>query len=617
MGKLTSFTMSIATKLILATLLLVAAAMIPMAYQTVKYFEHVSIAKEEEANLSSALSRAAEVETILQGLIDKSKSLGVTYLQSEKTPDQSTSTNEKSMLDGDRDIFAVEIYTLEGGDFKLKKSLLKRQAFAKKGKDETLLARIRQKSPFPISSVAQGQIEIMTAASDHDLPLMIIGTPVQRNDLGQVSVMTLTYFELARLQRIFSNVADRSVFLLDSRGQVLAHPNEKWVLEGKSFADHPALQRTIAEGLLRLQTTYELKLNDVASTFYGAVVKTALGPLVVSEIPERLVVMPAREARHNAILITGVVMSLAIFVVFLLSMTFSGPIEILAAFIREVSSGNYAVSAQDKIKSKDELGILAKAFDEMVTGLKERAKAYAVMHQAIGASVVETLMNMKEEELGGQKKPVTVLFSDLRDFTKFSEGNSPEQVVEMLNEYFDVMVKTITDHKGWLDKFIGDAIMSVWGVPYTGDDDAADAINAALDMRTALAVLNEKRIERGDIPIRIGIGLHCGDAIVGKIGAAVRANLTVIGDTVNQASRIEASTKAFGTDLLLSQELFEVAKDRFVCELAGSVEVKGKAEPLRLYKVRGRRLANGEVELVQTPYSDYTAEGADKVKLVS
>jgi adenylate cyclase len=185
----------------------------------------------------------------------------------------------------------------------------------------------------------------------------------------------------------------------------------------------------------------------------------------------------------------------------------------------------------------------------------------------------------------------------------------------MLNEYFQIMVGIINKHGGVVDKFIGDAIMAVWGAPNSSERDSQNAVRACLEMRRALKDLNDRRATRGQVPIKIGMGLHRGEAISGTIGSSERMEYTVIGDAVNQSSRIESSTKAFGTDLLLSQDLANFVVQDFILEEAGSVEVKGKAEPLKLFKARGYFDENKNPVIVQTPYSDYEAGDSDKVKV--
>ncbi|MCK6598245.1 MAG: adenylate/guanylate cyclase domain-containing protein, partial [Bdellovibrionaceae bacterium] len=159
--------------------------------------------------------------------------------------------------------------------------------------------------------------------------------------------------------------------------------------------------------------------------------------------------------------------------------------------------------------------------------------------------------------------------------------------------------------------------MAVWGVPKSSPKDAQNAVKACLEMRKALAELNEKRLKRNESPIQIGMGLHYGTAISGTIGSEERMEYTIIGNTVNTGSRIESSTKAFGSDLLVSDTVLEKVKDDFLSEFAGAAEVKGRSEPLKLHKIRGFKKVNGEFEIVVTPYSDYEPEAADKVKIAS
>jgi adenylate cyclase len=343
------------------------------------------------------------------------------------------------------------------------------------------------------------------------------------------------------------------------------------------------------------------------TNYFGAFSKTRFGVTAYSIISEDIILEPAREVKRKAFFIAGLVLSGSIFLIFLFSMSLTSPIEALAELIGIVSKGNFDVKASDRIKSvfQDEVKDLAFAFDNMTEGLKERDKVKNLFSKFHGSSVTDDLMN-QEVGLGGQKKDVIVFFSDIRGFTAFSEKRSPEEVVEMLNEYFEVMVGIINKQGGVVDKFIGDAIMAVWGAPKSNDRDAHNATMACIQMRLALVELNDKRKARGQPPLAIGIGLHAGSVISGTIGSTERMEYTVIGNTVNTGSRIEASTKAFGADLLISEEVVNLVGESFIVELAGAAEVKGRSDPLKMYKVRGYR-ENGMDVVVRTEYSDYDA----------
>lgn len=199
----------------------------------------------------------------------------------------------------------------------------------------------------------------------------------------------------------------------------------------------------------------------------------------------------------------------------------------------------------------------------------------------------EIIKDPKKLSLGGQKKKLTILFSDIRGFTSFSEKLSPEGLVHMMNEYFTLMSNDIMSHKGLVDKYIGDAIMAFWGAPVTNESQAADACIAALSMSKNLKILNLKWKELGIPEIGIGIGLNTGDVIVGNMGSEKRFNYTIMGDEVNFGSRLEGLNKTYGTECIISEETWKAVKNdiRFVTRELDNVMVKGKKEPKMIFEL--------------------------------
>ncbi len=222
------------------------------------------------------------------------------------------------------------------------------------------------------------------------------------------------------------------------------------------------------------------------------------------------------------------------------------------------------------------------------------------------------LANPADLTLGGERKPVTILFSDIRGFTSMSETMEEDEIIGHLDEYFTEMVECVNLHGGTLHKFIGDAVMAVWGdvLSHGPEVDARNAVRAALEMRKALAKLNEKWASEGRQLFRIGIGLNQGRVLVGNIGAPQRMEFTVIGDAVNAASRIEGLTKEWQTDIAVGESVQTLLRGQFVFRTLGLFRLMGKKIALHAYAVLD------EVSPVRNPppwLSTYEAAFADYV----
>jgi adenylate cyclase len=201
--------------------------------------------------------------------------------------------------------------------------------------------------------------------------------------------------------------------------------------------------------------------------------------------------------------------------------------------------------------------------------------------------------------LHGEKKELTVLFADLRDFTTVTEMSDPEELVGFMNEYLGTMTAEIFKHDGLVDKYIGDAIMALWGAPVTIPDHAVKACQAALDMAGRLQTLQDAwRRLRGahsgvDLPrslrLGMGVGINTGQMVVGNIGSQRRFNYTVIGDAVNLASRLEACNKLYGTRILIGERTRETIGDAYLLREIDSVRVKGKRLPVRIFELLAER----------------------------
>ncbi len=201
--------------------------------------------------------------------------------------------------------------------------------------------------------------------------------------------------------------------------------------------------------------------------------------------------------------------------------------------------------------------------------------------------VKDEIMSLNEQIVSekGKLQNVAVMFSDIRNFTKYCEDKSPEEIVTFLKEYQSIMVDIIFKHDGTLDKFVGDGIMATFGTPSTSEDDASNAVRAAMEMSSSLRSFNIDRTKSGLEEIRIGIGIHYGQVVVGSIGSGNRLEYTVIGDTVNIASRLETATKELKREIVFSREVKNQIAADIKTTLLGSIEIRGHGKPMQVFSV--------------------------------
>jgi adenylate cyclase len=229
----------------------------------------------------------------------------------------------------------------------------------------------------------------------------------------------------------------------------------------------------------------------------------------------------------------------------------------------------------------------------------EKAKLRHTFERYVSRDVVKELVDNPQSFLNsmvGVRKNVTVLFSDIRGFTTVTESGDATQLVAQLNEYFDHMVNLVFANRGTLDKFIGDAVMAQWGgITSRGEkDDAIDAVRTAIQMRERLVELNKTWISQGRLDLKVGIGINHGEAIVGNLGCEAKAEISLIGDAVNTASRFEGMTKQFHIDLIIGEKVAALVRDRFIVRTVALSQPKGKLKPVEIFTVLDER-TNGKV----------------------
>ncbi|HYS56421.1 MAG TPA: adenylate/guanylate cyclase domain-containing protein [Thermoanaerobaculia bacterium] len=220
---------------------------------------------------------------------------------------------------------------------------------------------------------------------------------------------------------------------------------------------------------------------------------------------------------------------------------------------------------------------------------RHTAELRATFGRYVSPQILQHVLAHPESvRLGGERRDLTILFSDIRGFTTISEASEPEVVVEMLNEYLTRMVEILLEHGGTLDKFIGDAVMGFWNAPAADRDHPRHAVECAIAMIEETARIRSRWEAEGKPALRIGIGINTGEAVVGNIGAEKVFGYTVIGDTVNLASRLEGKNKDYGTEIIISEFTLARIDDTFATVYLDEVKVKGKERAVRIYEVKGR-----------------------------
>jgi adenylate cyclase len=299
----------------------------------------------------------------------------------------------------------------------------------------------------------------------------------------------------------------------------------------------------------------------------------------------------AEEARATKLnwIVTGLATLLGLIFAFLVTRSLVDPIRRLLGGTQAVEHGDLDVEIH--VKTHDELAMLAESFNHMVLGLKEKERIKATFGQYIDPRIVRGLLEKRLPDDGGERRVMSVFFSDLAGFTRMCEGLTPDAAVRLLNRYFSLMAEVIREQEGIVDKYIGDSVMAFWGPPFT---DAAD--HARLCCTAALEQVRRLETFRAQLPDILGfrrnlpsvdvrMGIASGEVTVGSIGSETSRSFTVIGDTVNLASRLEQANKLYRTRILVAGRTRDMAGETRVFREIDSLRVAGKTEAARVFEL--------------------------------
>ena len=379
------------------------------------------------------------------------------------------------------------------------------------------------------------------------------------------------------LTELMSTGSNNASLLADSNAHILINPDygsKKVLSEG--------IEVIIKE---LLENPSETNTQRVVDGVFTAVHQIKDDLFAITTISERSVYAVINRTTYRIILFSLAVLFIAIILIRIFSNGITNPIKELVGAAGQIEKGEFELSI--KPRTRDEIGLLTESFVQMGKGLSEREKLMVSFSKFTNKTIAQKAAS-GELTLGGENRNATIFFSDIRSFTAMSEKMQPNEVVEFLNVYMTKMVDCINKTGGVVDKYIGDAIMAVWGASESSGSPASDALNAvtaALMMRVELFKFNKERAAAGLPPVKIGCGINSGPVVAGQIGSEERMEYTVIGDAVNLASRTEALNKPFATDVLITENTYNLIKDKIVVQEMPGVHVKGKTDAIKMFAV--------------------------------
>jgi class 3 adenylate cyclase len=393
---------------------------------------------------------------------------------------------------------------------------------------------------------------------------------VQDENRVETPIYTLTDYDRG---------ARRARFMVTSRGP--GAPGEPYPLV-------PALLEPLARSFRDGVATHTPVYRNQSGTWITAFapVRDGRGGIIaVLDVDYRVDVYLARLAvLFNTVVGASILGALGALVVgVLLARHVTGPISALTRGVARVAEGD--LSQELPARGRDEVGQLTRAFNDMVDGLRQRDFIRDTFGRYVSPEVARALLESPEGlRLGGEKREVTILMSDLRGYTRFAEAGDPAWVMEILNEFLARMTAIIVEHGGTVNEFIGDAIFAIFGAPLAHPDHAERAAAAAVAMQGAMAEINAVNTARGRPRFEMGIGVNTGEAVVGNVGGEQRAKYAAIGHAVNVTARVEACT--VGGQIFVSAATYERIRELADVAPPVPVEVKGVAEPLVLYELQ-------------------------------
>ncbi len=536
-----------------------------------------------ERSLAVADDVSASIERELASAVDGLDSVG-RLLGDPTLPEDATIELAARSIEGEQTLDHVGIYDAAGARIDVL-----REGSALVTMPETLGADLREQT-------AAGGVALGNALPTDGAPRVLVVVPLRAREGGQLTGYVASQVSLEGLQARVEAIASRrfgglpdALFVVDAEGRVLAASEPERL--GSEHTEHPLVREISAPRFGAAFVAQRLYEDASAPSTLGTLVSVPSHRwAVIVQVPEAVAFAPLRALRWMVVGTVAVIALVALLIGLWMARSITAPIGALVELAQRL--GRRELGATVAIRTGDELEILGGALSEASRALeasertiREEEAIRGDLGRYLPKEIVERVIAREQDMgLGGVRREITVLFADVVSFTPLSERHEPEVVVTVLNELFTILTEVVFRHGGTVDKLIGDSIMALWGAPTPIDDHAARAVAAAEDMLRWLETGNATWRARYGITLRLAIGVHTGEAVVGNIGSSTRMAYTAIGDVVNVAARLEA--KARPQQILVTQATRDAAGDAFETLDAGEHSLAGRSGVMRLYEVR-------------------------------
>ncbi|WP_411822557.1 adenylate/guanylate cyclase domain-containing protein [Leptospira sp. 'Mane'] len=564
-----------------------------LAVSTIIIFASYFFKNSTELELRSNNIRMAEivglkVKADVLSVVEKGRQIATT-LTSLGLPEDQRKLLIRTFFQSDKEFIYLGIFEKQGDLLVLKKHVFNEEEMKQSSLTEEDFQSVVVRNKEALSEAFNGQPVILNSSPGFQEPSFAIAIPASEN--GQLDNILVMIVKLDKIISAFEKKGIQTVFMVNGKGIVIAHPKEDLVLAATDLSAMPIVRSMVTSAANTGQSSYtdpELKTD-----FLGSFQKIGFADAgVITIVSEDIAFQAVYNIQRNNLYIMGIGLCTAILAVFFFSKTITKPILQLLSATLEIAKGNFRVGI--KPTTKDEVGMLTRYFVEMGQGLEEREKVKSILGSMIDPVVVQEAMVDLAALKRGSEASITAFFSDIAGFSTISEQLKSADLAALLNEYLSAMTLILKRHDGVLDKYIGDAIVGIFNAPVLVPDHELKAARASVEMISKLADLREywtkndlysKEAQAMDCRI----GLNSGLAKVGFMGTDALASYTMMGDTVNLAARLEAAGKDYGVNILVSDSVKQATEAEMLTRYLDLVRVKGKNEPVKIHELIGFR----------------------------